>query len=69
MIKFNSILEFIIHLCAIYINPMFKVYINKVVLVFGMEILAFVLVLIKCCWVANIRETFLRNEDLISEKD
>ncbi len=31
MIKFNSILKFIIHLSTIYINPMFTVYLFKVV--------------------------------------
>ncbi len=31
MIKFNSILKFIIHLSTVYINPMFTVYSIKVV--------------------------------------
>jgi len=61
MIKFNSILKFIIHLSTIYINPMFTYYLIKVVWGFGVEMLAFALALIKCCCVAKVRETLLRN--------
>ncbi len=52
-IKFKSILKFIIHLCTIYINPMFTVYLIKVVWVFWVEMLVFALTLIKCSWVAK----------------
>jgi len=37
MIKFNSILKFIIHLSTIYINPMITEYFMKVVWEFGVE--------------------------------
>jgi hypothetical protein len=53
MIKFNSILKFIIHFSTIYINPMFTDYLIKVVCEFGVETLSFELTLIKCCWVAK----------------
>jgi len=53
MIQFNSILKFIIKSVTIYINPMFTVYLIKVVWV---ETLAFALALIKCYWVAKCLE-------------
>jgi len=49
MIKFNSILKFIIKSVAIYINMNVYSYLIKV---FGVGTLAFALALIKCCWVA-----------------
>jgi len=61
MIKFNSILKFIINLSTIYINPMFTDYLIKVVWEFGVERLAFALALIKCCWVAKSkRNSFMK---------
>ncbi len=58
MIKFNSILKFIIHLFTIYNNPMFTVYLISVSLGgLGEDALA----LIKCCWVAKVqRNSFMK---------
>jgi hypothetical protein len=64
MIKFNSILKFIIHLCSIYINPMLTVYLIKG---FGVETLASALTLNKCCWVAKFRETLLQKMNLYQQ--
>jgi len=48
MIKFNSIMKFIIHLSTIYIDPMFTVW------EFGVGTLAFALALIKCCQLTEV---------------
>jgi len=64
-------LKFIIHLSTIYINPMFTVYLIKVVWEFGVETLVFALVfalaLIKCCWVAKSKRNSFTKAKLISK--
>ena len=60
MIKFNSILKFIIHLSTIYINPMFTVYLISVGLGgLGEDALA----LIKFCSVAKVEKLFYKTSN------
>jgi len=63
MIKFNSILKFIIKSVAIYINLNVYSFISISVWVFGVETLVVALVLIKCCWVAKgVKKLFYQRD-------